>query len=511
MNIEETLTIEEIIKNLGNRWWRLNNLYHIKDKDGNKVLFTPNKRYAQKLLHDNFWYFTIVPKARQLGITTFFSILYFDAILFSENKTAGIIAHRQEDMKKIFRSKIKFAWDNMHPWVKKYLGEPDSNSANELSWTGPGQHGGSIFVSMTTRSGTVQFLHISEFGYVCQKFPDKAEEIVTGAINSVHAGNVVSIESTAAGREGYFYEFCMDAERKRKEGNKLTVMDFKIFFFPWFIEEEYQLEGDVVITKEMQDYFRMLKDKNGISLSQEQMNWYVKKKEKMKDKMLQEYPSTLEECFQSSVEGSYYPREMQKVYLENRIKPLVHDPMKMVDTWWDLGMDDLNVVLLTQTVGDKIRFIDMYWNRQCALSHYYDWLKERKDTLGYRYGTHNFPHDVEVKELGLGISRKQTLFDLGMRNIRVGKKVSIQDGIERVRQLFNRFEFDEVKCQKLHESLFNYRKEFDDKLGVFKDKPRHDESTHFVDPVRLLGQLWRDEVPLLEGVYVKEREQAFFG
>lgn len=513
MESDKPLTTEEIVANLGDRWWRLNNLYYIKDENGNKVLFRPEMRSAQKALHDGFWYFTIVPKARQLGITTYFAILYLDAILFSENKTAGIIAHRQEDMKKIFRSKIKFAWENMHPWIRHYLGEPNTNSAYELAWDGEGQNGGTIFVSMTTRSGTIQYLHISEFGYICQKFPEKAEEIVSGAINSVNPGNVVSIESTAAGKEGRFYEFCMDAERTRKERRPLTQMDFKIFFFPWYIEGKYKLKGQVNITKEMDDYFKMLETKHGVKLTQEQKNWYVKKKAVMKDKMFQEYPSTLDECFQTSVEGAYYKNEMARVYIENRIKHLAHDPMVEVDTWWDLGMNDFTVILLTQTVGGQIRFIDMYWNHGMPLSHYYDWLKDRKETTGYRYRSHNFPHDIEVKELNTGLSRKTTLYNLGLRNMKVGTKVGIAEGIDRVRQLFSRFWFDEERCQKLHEALFNYRREFDDKLGTFKDKPRHDDNSHFADPVRLLGELWRDEAPLLEGgaSMWDKLEQAFFG
>lgn len=505
--MNNNLSVEEIVKNMGDRWWRLNNLYHIKDENGNKVLFRPDEREVQKALHDNFWYFMIVPKARQLGVTTFFAILYFDAILFSENKTAGIIAHTQTDLKKIFKNKIKFAWDNMHPWLRKYIGEPDTNSAWELSFP----NGGNIFVALSTRSGTIQYLHVSEFGKICAKFPEKAEEIVTGAINSVHTGNVVSIESTAEGREGYFYEFCMDAEKSRKEGRTLTPMDWKIFFFPWYIDPKYRLKGSVNITKENADYFTMLNTKYAIVLDDEQKNWYVKKKEKMKDKMFQEFPSTLEECFQANLEGAYYSREMARVYLENRIKPIVHDPLVEVDTWFDLGMNDLTVILLTQTIQGKIKFIDMYWNNGYALSHYYDWLKERKDATGYRYGKHHLPHDIEVKELSSGISRKQTLYNLGMRNIRVGTKVSVQEGIDKVRTLFPRFEFDESRCQKLHEALFNYRREFDDKLGAFKDKPRHDENSHFADPVRLLGELWRDTVPLLEGESVQTMEQAFFG
>lgn len=504
VDINTQIDIKELKKHLSDREWRLNNLYYVKDEDGNKVIFKPNE--VQKEILDELWFFNIIPKARQLGVTTFFSILYFDQILFSENKTAGIIAHTQGDMKKIFRDKIKFAWDNLHPWVKQKIGIPKTDSANELSFP----NGSVIFVSTSTRGGTVQFLHISEFGYICQKTPEKAREIVTGAINSVHAGNMVSIESTAAGREGYFYDFCMAAERARKQGIQLSQVDFKIQFFPWWVDKRYVLDGDFPIPKEIQEYFKTLEVKHGIKLSKEQKNFYLKKREKNKEDIFQEFPSTLDEAFSVSTEGAYYAKEMAKVYMGKRILPLPHDKMAKVDTYWDLGVNDFNVILLTQTVGPQIRFIDMYYNRGEGLQHYYNWLEKKRDDEGYSFGTHNFPWDLEVRELGTGMTRKETLIKLGLRNIIVAKKLPVNDGIDRVRTLFSKFYFEEEKCQKLHESLFNYRKEFDQKLGVFKDKARHDDNSHFADAVRTLGVTWREQI--YEGHNDNgETDQAFFG
>jgi len=503
------LTAEMIQEKMSDRWWRLNNLYYIKDVNGNKVLFKPNK--VQEYIHTYLWYFNIIPKARQLGVTTFFTIFYLDQILFSENKTAGIIAHRQEDMKKIFRNKVKFAWDHLHPWLKSYIGEPDTNSANEMIFP----NGSTIFVSMTTRSGTVQYLHISEFGYICAKSPEKAEEIVSGAINSVHPGNMVSIESTAMGQEGRFYDFCMDAEKMRQEGKKLSKMNFKMFFFPWWIDERYiDDESDFPFTTEYQEYFEILKRKYSIKLSDPQKRWYVAKKKLNRDSMNAEYPSTLEEAFQVSVEGSYYTKEFKRVFRENRIHPVPHDPMLTVDTWWDLGINDMNVTLFTQTKGEQIRFVNMYYNRGEGLPHYFHVLKEWAQLHGYRYNTHNFPHDLEVRDLTTGRTRKDALYRMGMYNIRVAKKMSINDGIEQVRSLFPRFVFDEIKCDKLHKALFNYRKDFDKKLGVFKDKPRHDENSHFADPLRVMGQLWRPHGAFTlsdeEDSVNNEGDQSFF-
>ena len=497
------MEIETLKEKLGDRKWRLNNLYFVKDELGNKVLFKMNP--VQEFLHDHLWFFNIVPKARQLGITTFFCILYFDQILFSENKTAGIIAHRQEDMKKIFRNKIKFAWDNLHPWLKAKVGEPDTNSANELIFP----NGSTIFVSMTTRSGTVQFLHISEFGYICQRFPEKAEEIVTGAINSVHAGCMVSIESTAAGREGYFYDFCMVAEKNKKEQRELTELDWKIFFFPWWLDERYVLpNADFILSTEDKAYFQQLKDRHGIDLTDDAKRWYVKKKQMNGDKMFSEYPSTLEEAFAVSVEGSYYAKEMTKVYAQHRIQTIPVDPNVKVDTWWDLGVNDFMVIVFVQTVGATIRFVDLYYNHGEGLAHYVKVMEDKK----YRYGRHIMPHDINVKDMSSGITRKQQLFDLGMTDIVVAPKLGILDGIERTRAIFPRFYFDEEKTLRLYEALGNYRKEWDTKMGVFKDNPRHDENSHFADPIRTGAAVWREDVTL--GNYELEndiKDQSFFG
>lgn len=510
-DIDNFAALEELNARLQDRWWRLNNLYYIKDEKGKKVLFKPNE--VQKYLHDNLWFMNLVPKARQLGVTTFFAILYLDQVLFSENQTATIIAHTEKDMRKIFKNKIRFAWDNLYPWLKAKIGEPNNDSVNELVFG----NGSSISVALSSRSDTVQFLHISEFGKICARFPEKAEEIVTGAINAVHAGQMVSIESTAEGSEGYFYDFCMKAEALRKENKTLTPLDFKIFFFPWWIDPRYTLDGDVTITQEMAQYFEILEKKHGITLSEGQKRWYIKKREMNGGKTFSEYPSTLEECFKKEIEGAYYATEMSRVYLQNRITAVPFDPTLPVDTFWDLGMNDMNVLLLTQSKGPQIRFIDMYYNHGEPLYHYVDWLQKRKDDFGYRYNNHYFPHDIEVRDLQSGVTRKESMYKLGLRNIRVGAKVPVQDGIDRVRSNFSRFWFDEAKCKKLADALAAYRREWDHKLGVWKDKPRHDDNSHFADAVRLLGQEWREQMPewsddvWTDSKSASQREQSFFG
>lgn len=476
-------------ENLKDWKWRIKNLYYIKDKWGRKVKFTPN--WAQLMVIEMVWFFSIILKARQLGITTFFCILYLDQILFNSNKTAAIIAHTDADSKKIF-NKVKFAWEHLPATLKENIGEPNTDSAGEMSFP----NGSNIYVARSTRGGTLQFLHISEFAKICAKYPEKAREIVTGAINSVEKGNFVTIESTAEGKQGYFFKYWKEAINGELAKKELTELDFKPFFFPWWKEPTYRLKGSFSISAEHQAYFAQLEAVHKIYLDDEQKRWYIAKKNKNDEDMFREYPSIEEEAFQAAVEGAYYSRQMKLMYEQQRIRNIPWDARFPVDTWWDLGVNDLNVILFTQSVGNEVRFIDMYFNNGEGLGHYVNELKKKP----YTYGQHTFPHDVEVQNLdGEGKTRRETLNDLGMRNIRtIERTKDINDDIEGVRKLFSRFYFNEStmssndeKKPGLVEACNSYAKEWDDKLGQFRNNPKHDVNSHIVDPLRLIARGWK--------------------
>jgi hypothetical protein len=165
----------EVEKRYGNRKYRLNHLYWIKDKEGKKVRFKFN--WAQELLYLGLWTFSLILKARQLGITTFICLYFLDACLFNSDTHAGIIAHNREDAEEFFHNKIKYAYDNLPEEVK--AARPAlTDTVRQLRFN----NGSSIRVGTSMRSGTLQYLHVSEFGKVCAKYPDKAKEIVTGIL-----------------------------------------------------------------------------------------------------------------------------------------------------------------------------------------------------------------------------------------------------------------------------------------------------------------------------------------
>jgi hypothetical protein len=285
--------LERIQKHLGDVLWRLENLYYIKDKFGQKVLFKLNKA-QRKFIHERHGR-DLILKVRQLGFTTLECIYKLDKVIFNSYIDSGIVAHTVDDAEKIFTNKVKFAYDNLPDWLKK-IRKPNTDRAGELRFP----NGSSIAVSAGFRGGTLAGgLHVSEYGKICAKYPEKAREIKSGALNAVPLGSDVVFESTAEGASGDFYEMYNIATQL--DDSQLSEMDFKAHFFPWYDADEYRLNPEgIELTPEIQVYFKMLQDDHGITLDPWQKAWYFKKSIEQGEDMFREYPSYPEEAFQAS-------------------------------------------------------------------------------------------------------------------------------------------------------------------------------------------------------------------
>lgn len=466
----------QVIDHFRDQRWRLNNLYWITDKEGNRVKF--RMTWAQEKLLDDLHYLNVILKARQLGFTTFIQIYMLDMAVFYRDTRCGVIAQTRDDAEAIFRDKIKFPYDNLPDQIKAMSPVVrDNTTMLELG------NNSLIRVGTSLRSGTLQFLHVSEFGKICAKYPEKAREIVTGALNTIQAGQVAFIESTAEGQEGAFYDMCETAQAKERTGVRLTELDWRFHFFPWWKEPAYAIDPeDVVVPPEMRRYFDALRDEEGIVLSDRQEAWYVKKAEVQKDDMKREYPSTPKEAFEAAVEGAYYASQIAQAEKDGRITRVPYDPTLKVETWWDLGMNDDMSIWFVQRFRNELRLIDHYSNSGEGLAHYAKVCSEKP----YVYDRHVMPHDIAVRDLSEtnGKSRKEVAEGLGLKPIIVAPRLEVQDGIEAVRNAFPRMWIDAVKCADGIKSLKNYRKEWDENRGVWKNRPRHDQYSHDADSIR---------------------------
>lgn len=469
------------LSKLRDKLWRLNHLYFITDKNGQKIRFKMN---AEQLAYfENEHNRNIILKARQLGFTTEVCILQLDSAIF-EAKKCALIAHTLHDAKRLFREKVQFAYEHLHDTIKQ-ANPLRSETKEELVF----EKGGSVTVSTSFRGGTLQRLHISEFGKICAKYPDKAREIVTGAFEAVPIGGIATLESTAEGRQGYFFEYCQQAEKDQLANKVLTAQDWRFFFFSWWQNPDYQMPA-VELPERLVSYFNELKAKHGISTSPEQQAWYYAKEKTLGDDMKREYPSIPAEAFAQSIEGAYYAKQFAYLYANNRITDLPDNNHLPIDTYWDLGVSDSTTIWFIRQVGDEYHVVDYYENSGEGLNHYLKVLKDK----GYKYGRHVAPHDIDNRQLGA--NRAKTLRELARDGYEIdGERYSVSfdvvprttnvnEDIEKVRQILPKCAFDAIKCEQGIKALESYRKEWNDKLGVWRDRPLHDWSSHGADAFR---------------------------
>lgn len=465
---------------LRDKWYRLSHLYHITDETGKDVLFKPFA--TQERLFKEIWYRNNILKSRQHGCTTFIDLYILDEVVFNSLVEAGIIAHRLPDAQKIFRRKIKYPYDHLPDWIRENR-KATTDSKSELILS----NGSSVFVDVSMRSGTVQYLHISEFGYVCNKFPERAQEIVTGAIEALHPGQILWIESTAEGRQGKHAEYCKMDQDLAKSGRKLTKLDRKFFFIAWFEDPRNILEDPIPISQRMQDYFKKIEGEIGIKLTNYQKYWYIAKERDLGDDIKKQHPSTPAEAFEASIEGAYFASQFAKIREDKRICSVPVVDGVLVDTWWDLGINDLMAIWFTQTVGREIHIVDYYEDSGEGFSYYAKMLQDKKEERKILYGRMVAPHDIGVRELGSGESRWKAAADLGMRFDHVPRVAVKMDSIEQARRLLSVCWFDEERCETGIQRLENYRKEWNDHLGTWKDTPYHDINSNGADAFQTMA------------------------
>ncbi|WP_323842523.1 MULTISPECIES: terminase [unclassified Moraxella] len=467
---------------LADSLYRLNNLYYITDKTGKKVKF---KMTAEQLAYfQGEHYKNIILKARQLGFTTQVCIMQLDCALF-ESKKCALIAHTLHDAKRLFREKVKFAYDNL-PELVRLANPVKIETKEELVF----ENGGSVTVSTSFRGGTLQRLHVSEFGKICAKYPDKAREIVTGAFEAVPIDGIATLESTAEGRQGYFFEYCQQAEKDQLADKDLTAQDWRFFFFSWWQNPDYQMPS-VELPERLVSYFNELKVKHGISTTAEQQAWYYAKEKTLGDDMKREYPSIPAEAFAQSIEGAYYAKQFSFLYANERIVDGLPDNSHLpVSTFWDLGVSDSTTIWFVRKVGDEYHIIDYYENSGEGLNHYLKVLKDK----GYNYDRHIAPHDIDNRQLGA--NRAKSLRELASDGYEIDGQIyrvsfdvvprtsNVNEDIEKVRQILPKCAFDAIKCEQGIKALESYRKEWNDKLGVWRDRPLHDWSSHGADAFR---------------------------
>jgi phage terminase large subunit len=198
----------------------------------------------------------------------------------------------------------------------------------------------------------------------------------------------------------------------------------------------------------------------------------------------EEYEQEYECSFSAGLVGAYFAKELAKAETEKRIGEFPYDPTCSVDTYWDLGINDVTAIWFIQTKRGVHYAIDYYEASGLSITDIMRDLQRKP----YRYGTFVFPHDVTARDLSTGKSQQQIFHQNGARPSRVIPRVGTKrEGINAARMLLPLTHFDRVKCKKGLECLANYQRKWDSKNNVFQESPLHNWASNGADAFQQFG------------------------
>lgn len=279
---------------LSNKEWRMSHLYKIKTKDKELKTFKRNQAQSNYSMRKALW--NLILKARQLGFSTECLIDDLDETVTTPNMNTAIIAHERDKVVKLFEI-VRRAFDNMPQELKPRV---SFDNRNELYFP---DLDSKIYVTLDTRSEMVHNLHWSEVAFTPQ-----AEQKAAAIMASVPRGGRITLETTAQGMGGYFYDEWEDVNSK-----------FSKHFYNWLWEKDYAEQLEMPL-EELQARYRTQAIRYGLmmdiyerfNLSPEQLQFYYNQTIKNKQLVLQEFPTTSLEAFIASGRNIFHHVDIQK-------------------------------------------------------------------------------------------------------------------------------------------------------------------------------------------------------
>ena len=515
--LPEGLSDGEVLSRLGDPLVRICNLYSIEDADGKAVKFVPNRAQCE-VLHAVFVDGVrriAIPKARQLGFSTLIALVQFDTVHFCVKGSSlrGVIIDKSVDDAQAKLAKIKFAWERLPKELQDKM-LIANKGAIEF------ENGSSISAGMKARGRTPQVVHISEWGPIAHRDPIRSAEIVTGVLQAASGDKaLIFAESThEGGKGGDWYELLKRSLETPEEHR--TSKDFRVMFFPWYMEPRYTESGNVEqVDREVREYLAgkelEIQMKGGVDFrfTDGQKLFYYKKRRELGRKIYAEFPTTLEESWMTPIVGAIYGPEVDKARLAGRIGPnVMHYEGFPVYTTFDIGAPTNTICWLWQIIGDRINYLEcLRGGDDCNTPG--DWARRLKAKTAYTYGGHFLPHDGET--LWARLLRESELRGV----VCLPRPTDVWDNINDALTSFSRCFFHGKGCEWGINSLEAYRaKEEGGDTGTVKNVPVHDWASHastafgYTHQVIRLGLcVDRSAMPVRPKAQMQRRPQSLTG
>ena len=277
--------------------WRavIESLFKIVNKQGETVPMKLNRYQAE--LDSSLTGRDIIPKARQLGVSSYFIARFVAKCLTQPNRRCVIVSHEEKATRRLL-AKARFIIDNLDAGEGiKLEVNTDQLTQAEIVFkdTGSWFYIGTAQASAFGRGDTITDLHCSEFAF----WPNPGE-FAPGLFSAVPQtpGGEIFIESSGNGFGDDFSKRSLDAAHGRSS--------WKLHFLPWHLNDEYATaDNSKLVLDDSLDEARLVRD---FGLSAAQLRW---RRDRIDDAggilrtFQTEFPITMDECFLKR-EGSVF-------------------------------------------------------------------------------------------------------------------------------------------------------------------------------------------------------------
>ncbi|KKL77986.1 hypothetical protein LCGC14_2029400, partial [marine sediment metagenome] len=233
----------------------------------------------------------LIPKARQMGVSSKFLARYLVKCLGKRNTRAVVISHDEKSTQRML-TKVHYFLEH----IRGPKAQIKNASRNELTFpkTDSMFYIGTAGAKKFGRGDTITNLHCSEVAF----WPDP-KKLTAGLFQAVPRGGEIAMESTGNGVGNFYHKMCTRAAEGKSR--------WKLHFLTWKDFKEYDL---FVLPEEEREILNNLDEETGepelirdYGLTAGQILFRREKLEEMEFDIhlfMQEYPLTLDECFQST-------------------------------------------------------------------------------------------------------------------------------------------------------------------------------------------------------------------
>ena len=284
----------------------IESMFRIPNKQGEPVDFKLNA--VQARLDTELTGRDIIPKARQLGISTYYLARFTALCMTRKNFRAVVISHEEGATKRLLR-RAKFIIENLRSPSDdiELVLETDRLSQAEINFkeTGSWFYIGTAGARAFARGDTLNAIHCSELAFWVD-----AEHLLSGLIGSMPDGGEIGIESTGKGVGNSFHRRYVSALNSQ---HLVGTRPWKVHFFPFHADPTNSVDLDKATEKtlleSLDEEYEEPRLVNELGLTAGQIAW---RRQKIVDlaanaggyvhlkSVKEEFPTTPDECFQAT-------------------------------------------------------------------------------------------------------------------------------------------------------------------------------------------------------------------